>query len=197
MANYVELPIYVPTSLSDLNANGLFVGHNTQYNFDVYITASVQAYYLMWQDNVPRGLIFTSIAGGYGYYRDLNNMPNIRGDPINYREGNNYTTGGAIPVANLNPIVTPFPSYSAAREFVRGFNPPSAQYPITYRLTNCSAPTAPVEAAVGDTVDVPFAFPDGYGFPNPATDVYVYNNGVLVPSSYANGVLTFTMPDPS
>ena len=70
-------------------------------------------------------------------------------------------------------------------------------YPITYRLTNCTAPTAPIEAAVGDTVNVPFIFPEGYGFPSPATDVYVYNNGVLVPSSYVNNVLTFTMPDPS
>ena len=71
------------------------------------------------------------------------------------------------------------------------------KYPITYRLTNCTANDAPTEATVGDTVNVPFTFPNNYGFPNPSTDVYVTNNGVLIPSTYANGTLTFTMPDPS
>ena len=73
----------------------------------------------------------------------------------------------------------------------------SDAYPITYRLTNCTAPTAPAEAAVGDTVTVTPTFPTGYGVVNPATDAYVMNNGVLVPSTYSNGTLTFTMPDPS
>lgn len=70
-------------------------------------------------------------------------------------------------------------------------------YPITYRLTNCTAPSAPTKATVGDTVTVPFQFTSGYGIVNPASDVYVTNNGVIVPSQYSNGVLTFTMPDPS
>ena len=69
-------------------------------------------------------------------------------------------------------------------------------YPITYRLTNCTAPTAPTEAAVGDTVTVPLTFPSGYGVAN-TSNAYVMNNGVLVPSTYSNGTLTFTMPDPS
>lgn len=70
-------------------------------------------------------------------------------------------------------------------------------YPITYRLTNCTAPTAPAEAAIGATVTVSFQFTTGYGIVNPSSDVYVTNNGVVIPSSYANGMLTFTMPDPS
>lgn len=70
-------------------------------------------------------------------------------------------------------------------------------YPIAYRLTNCSAPSAPTEAAVGDTVTVTPTFTDGYGVVNPSSDVYVTCNGVTVPSIYTNGVLTFTMPDPS
>lgn len=69
-------------------------------------------------------------------------------------------------------------------------------YPITYRLTNCTAPSAPDEAAVGDTVTVPFVFEDGYGIVNDA-NVFVTNNGVVIPSTYANGHLTFTMPDPT
>lgn len=70
-------------------------------------------------------------------------------------------------------------------------------YPITYRLTNCTASTAPTEAMIGDTVTVPFQFTSGYGFVNPSSDVYVTNNGVVIPSQYSNGVLTFTMPDPT
>lgn len=71
-----------------------------------------------------------------------------------------------------------------------------AAYPITYRLTNCTAPSAPSEALVGDTVTVPLVFSEGYGISN-TENVYVTNNGVLVPSTYSNGTLTFTMPDPS
>lgn len=70
------------------------------------------------------------------------------------------------------------------------------RYPITYRLTNATT-TAPNEAAVGDTVTVPLTFPEGYGVVNPTTDAYVTCNGVLVPSTYSNGQLVFTMPDPS
>lgn len=78
-----------------------------------------------------------------------------------------------------------------------GFSIVGDDYPITYRLTNCTAPTAPIEAAVGDTVTVPIVFPEGYGVVNPTTDAYVTCNGVLVPATYSNGQLVFTMPDPS
>lgn len=66
---------------------------------------------------------------------------------------------------------------------------------ITYRLTNATT-TGPSEAAIGDTVIVPLTFPEGYGVVNPSTDAYVTCNGVLVPSTYSNGQLVFTMPDP-
>lgn len=69
-------------------------------------------------------------------------------------------------------------------------------YPITYRLTN-AATTGPNEAAVGDTVTVPLTFPEGYGVVNPSSDAYVTCNGVIVPSTYTEGQLVFTMPDPS
>lgn len=69
-------------------------------------------------------------------------------------------------------------------------------YPITYRLTNCTG-NGPSEAVVNSTVNVDLTFPAGYGIVNPSSDVYVTNNGVIVPSQYSNGVLTFTMPYPS
>lgn len=74
-----------------------------------------------------------------------------------------------------------------------GYN---TKYPITYRLTNCTAADAPAEAAVGETVVVPIEFPDGYGLANTG-DIYVQCNGTVVLSTYENGQLTFTMPDPS
>lgn len=73
---------------------------------------------------------------------------------------------------------------------------PIVNYPITYRLTNATT-TGPNEAAVGDTVTVPLTFPEGYGVVNPSSDAYVTCNGVLVPSTYSDGQLVFTMPDPS
>lgn len=66
--------------------------------------------------------------------------------------------------------------------------------PITYRLTNCTAPNAPVKAPGGVTVEVPLVFSEGYDIVNPSSDVYVTNNGVVIPSQYSDGVITFTMP---
>lgn len=72
----------------------------------------------------------------------------------------------------------------------------SDKVPITYRDTNCQH-YGVAEAAPGDTVEVSYSFTNGYGIVNPSSDIYVTNNGVLVPSTYADGKLTFTMPDPS
>lgn len=73
----------------------------------------------------------------------------------------------------------------------------SERYPITYRLTNASIDSAPTEAAAGEIVNASFTFPEGYGIVNTSSDIYVTNDGVVIPSSYSNGVLTFTMPDPN
>ena len=103
----------------------------------------------------------------------------------------------AIPFTNdLELTVSSFDTendlYQAFEEAIFG----STSFPITYRLTNATT-TGPDEAAVGDTVTVPLTFPEGYGVVNPSTDAYVTCNGVLVPSTYSNGQLVFTMPDPS
>lgn len=66
--------------------------------------------------------------------------------------------------------------------------------PITYRLTNCTAPSAPQAATAGATVSVQLQFAEGYDIVNPTSDIYVTDNGVIVPSVYSNGTLTFTMP---
>ena len=82
-------------------------------------------------------------------------------------------------------------AYPTRQEAINALN---TNQPITYRLTNCTAPGAPSEAAHGSSVSVVLTPNSGYSFINPSSDIYVTNNGVAVVSSYANGVLHFTMP---
>lgn len=118
----------------------------------------------------------------------------IRQPAIYTRQGPSYIPNVSIDIeaSSQDDLV----SFINANHFERATGPAST-YPITYRLTNASASSAPIEATVGDTVNVPLTFPEGYGIVNPSADAYVMNNGVLVPSTYSNGVLSFTMPDPS
>lgn len=92
---------------------------------------------------------------------------------------------GAVP-----PAFVPFDNQQDAVDAVTAL----ISKPITYRLTNCSAPGAPQYATSGSTVSVPLSVSAGYSFINPSTDIYVTNNGTVVPSTYSNGVVTFTMP---
>lgn len=104
--------------------------------------------------------------------------------------------GSDYPDAYPGPLYfNNFPAEADLFSAVDDGNWNGSNYPITYRPTNCSFPGAPTEAAVGDTVVVPVTFPDGYGLVN-ESNIYVTNNGVVIPSSYSNGQLTFTMPDP-
>lgn len=75
-------------------------------------------------------------------------------------------------------------------------NQTPSQYPIQYQQTNCTL-SGPDEAAVGDTVTVSCTFPEGYGIANPSSSILVTNNGVAIDYTYSNGVITFTMPDPT
>lgn len=105
-----------------------------------------------------------------------------------------FTISSAIILSyTLNPIIQAA-LYNSEEECLRALG--LLENPITYRLTNCTAPNAPSEAKVGDTVVVPFVFGEGYGIVNDA-NVFVANNGVVIPSTYADGILTFTMPDPN
>lgn len=94
------------------------------------------------------------------------------------------------------PSSTQFTFYNYFTSYQEAYNAIHGNKPIVYRDTNCSH-NGPDSAVVGDTVTVHYTFPEGYGIVNPSSDIYVTNNGIVVPSSYANGMLTFTMPDPS
>lgn len=108
-----------------------------------------------------------------------------------------YIVKVTLDSSGLNQNIWPlYSNYDIALNAFVNFVPPASSYPITYRMTNATH-SGPSEAAVGDNVEVPLSFPEGYGIVNASTDAYVTNNGVLIPSQYANGKLSFTMPDPS
>lgn len=105
-------------------------------------------------------------------------------------------SGGSIYYNNV-------PSYSTLEEALSAIDddnwtggPIQSQYPIQYQQTNCTL-SGPDEAAIGDTVTVSCSFPEGYGIANPSSSILVTNNGVVVDYTYSNGVITFTMPDPT
>lgn len=108
------------------------------------------------------------------------------------------TYGAAEAVLVKTGIWDTCPAYDTVADFFATEQPiPYREtYPITYRLTNCVAPSAPVEATVGDTVNVPLVMQEGYEVITPSTDILVTNNGVAVPHTYSNGTISFTMPDP-
>lgn len=129
------------------------------------------------KNNIPSSSVFTYTLSNYDATRDLYYYISISGSDNQPIDG------------------SPYPSESAALDAIAESSQP-VTYPITYRPTNCSFPNAPTEAAVGENVVVPVTFPDGYGLAN-ESNIYVTNNGVVIPSTYSNGQLTFTMPDPS
>lgn len=164
----------------------MFFFNISQYNIGVSLVSGAIATYPDGNISETTSIAYNAVSGRVYYYYE-------------------HSTGwsGFSPVPSEDFPSTPsidiftFNSISDGIEAIDNYVSPSITYPITYRLTNCTAPSAPTEAAVGDTVTVSPQFTSGYGIVNPSSDVYVMNNGVIVPSTWSNGVLTFTMPDPS
>lgn len=197
MTGFIDIPVCGQTATEVIN-NGLYFGRNS---------TGVWRHYAGISNGIAYGCYF-SASGGYqfmflsstvlpGLHAETNGSTNsLSTESINVPYSNIYYAhpGTIVP---SNYMVSTIPLYSSRNEALEAFAAGIASYPITYRLTNCSAPTAPIEAMIGDTVEVTPSFSSNYGIINPMTDVYVMNNGVLIPSTWSNGVLTFTMPDPS
>lgn len=145
---------------------------------DYFWISNEQTYYL--QAKVANGAVTSASITERG-----NIVATVQGVTVYYNHWTNPTS----------PILVTLEPYNSFEEMVSDIFG-SAVFPITYRPTNCSFPNAPTEAVVGDTVVVPVTFPDGYGLVN-ESNIYVTSNGVVIPSTYSNGQLTFTMPDPS
>lgn len=94
--------------------------------------------------------------------------------------------------ANVTYYLDEYSSRSAAIAAVEVYSPSK---PIIYRLTNCTAPSAPSEAATGSTVIVPLVFSEGFGIVS-SSDAYVMNDGEQVPAIWNpnDNTITFNMP---
>ena len=198
MSDFIELPVgtleNVATTGIPLNISSSYICANSS---GIYIAA----FSVNWTTSTPEiivccrhdnAIVYTNqnIGGGpntktlvynnsYGYYTSYGN-----------NQGHIYCSGNGE-IAGLTT------HFSTVEELLTAFQNLVESYPITYRLTNCSAPSAPAEAEVGDTVNVPLVLQQGYDIITPSTDIVVTNNGVVVPHTYSNGTISFTMPDPS
>lgn len=191
LIDYVHVQNQLYPNLSpNMQAN---VDYIKQYAMEIAIDTTFGYYF-----HVTRFALLSTIYGGF-YVRDnkmywefapnnllrgqLNygDMPNLNLWTVNTLVSDNYYTN------------TSLDGYSTREELLSAI----ALYrgkAITYRLTNCSIATAPSEAVTGETVNASFTFPEGYGIINTSSDIYVTNDGVVIPSTYVDGVLTFTMP---
>lgn len=163
----------------------------TPYYCDVYAAAKIGNVYKcdLYYSNNEYGIWY---AGEVGYVSELIlERTDYNGKIIScYTTQPGYLVSPHVFETNEMQGIDYFSNQIDARNALMGL------YPITYRPTNCSFPNAPTEAIVDETVVVPVSFPDGYGLVN-ESNIYVTNNGVVIPSTYSNGQLTFTMPDPS
>lgn len=175
-----------------IQSNGIALEYYSDY--DVYVIGDVANTDIVYGCQVNGGVDYLSRSpnqafwarhsGAYKYV--LSSSTLVDGVPVYY-----YLSGNRP--ADSVDFTQNFSSIQEAAEYIYNLG---IRYPITYRPTNCSFLGAPTEAAIGDIVVVPVSFPDGYGLVN-ESNIYVTNNGVVIPSSYSNGQLTFTMPDPS
>lgn len=196
------LPV-ISLDVSSLMSDGLLIGHNNQYgNVDIKCGAGQDnTYVLLYRDNmyggtyVYRGLYVSTVSNAKtcDIWRPSSYSDAFKEFTLTYTRGNFYYIGTSTGV--LESLGIPVPVYASYNSAISSLDTATLDYPITYRDTNATH-SGPVKAAIGDTVTVEYTFPDGYGIVN-SSDIYVTNNGVLVPSTYANGTLTFTMPDPS
>lgn len=118
---------------------------------------------------------------------------------------------GNVYTQNVNSVVSGYAGYyyfaepSTIRETINekysiyeeAFNAISTpNIPITYYLTNCSAPSAPASVSPGGVVTFPVTVSPGYNIFNPVQggSISVYQGDDYIPFTYENGVLRFTAP---
>lgn len=204
MGAYFDVPAYTGELSSMVPICNYNDSINNNYTFYVSATRAVKAVAGYYQGRGYRGIGvimmddngFTCYGKGSSDFYTVNSYINSNYPGVYFV----YTGTGVAREGETWYIPSPFIETNNALYDIAGpylYNIVKDKYPITYRLTNCTAPSAPTEAVVGDTVTVPITFPEGYGIVNPSSDAYVTCNGVLVPSTYSNGQLVFTMPNPS
>ena len=170
--------------------------YRTERDLSMYVCSKATGVYCVSYDTTPdvsggvdrRWLFYSSSQYLVGIGSDLENRDYYSENADRITNCYWGTIGSQLGVvSNLvyNSNIYNYSTFEEALigEGIREYN----SFPITYRLTNCTASSAPTQAYVGDTVTVPLTFPEGYGVVNPSSDVYVTCNGVLVPSTYTDG----------
>lgn len=115
--------------------------------------------------------------------------------------GNYYNIHRALFITNAGECIVPssWSSYFTSESQIapycaaNGFRVFSDNYPITYRLTNCTAPNAPTEASGGSEVVINITPSQGYILRSSGVSV-VDSNGVSVPYILQGNQIMFTMP---
>lgn len=200
---------YIPMSDSDVYFS--LISDATSYIHDCAVngasTGEKVAKFVLLANHPFSYTLFSSLEGSYeslnGYKSETATSQILKFGNYHYHSLLVFTTAGAFTASSVANYVEAGTGYytdthTTVLSAISDYGiVPSDVYPITYRLTNCTAPSAPTEAVIGDIVNISLQFTSGYGIVNPSSDVYVTNNGVVIPSQYSNGILTFTMPDPS
>lgn len=153
-------------------------------------------------DSIFQGTFFDNIIATQSY-----DPPNYYLYPLNYYKFYSEQIGGhayaiadigqAIP-SKLNPDI---PIYQTKSEALAVMNDgvwdiPADTIPITYITVNAIA-SGPSEESAGNDVSVTIMPDSGYVIRNPSQgdSISVYNKNGYIPFNYADGVLTFTVPD--
>lgn len=102
---------------------------------------------------------------------------------------------------NPPPETYPYDVFASTDELLLALftylqNPPSLKIPITYILSNTTV-NGPTEESAGNDVSVTITPDNGYVIRNPSQgdSISVYNKNGYIPFTYADGVLTFTVPN--
>lgn len=137
-------------------------------------------------------VVFTEQVYYYSYYSADGVRDHYLSSTVTV-DGNTYYYDAYIMFSASNTLY--IDRYSTLEEGIRAeFT--SVQIPITYYLTNCSAPSAPASVSPGGVVSFSVTVSPGYNIFNPVQggSISVYQGDNYIPFTYENGVLTFTAP---
>lgn len=209
MGRLVIAPRLSDLSFNNVRDNGILLVSNVNFSSDNDVRVYAAAAASKPDITVLAGVYYSDghYRGAMAYVSDESSGPSYRFayvNPDNSRH--NLGSGSFVRVSSTNVWIamaeigdnegTPaIESFSSREEFIAAVVGWTPSQPITYRLTNCTAPDAPSSAEPGSVVVVPLVFSEGFGIVN-SSDAYVMNNGVQVPAIWNpnDNTITFNMP---
>lgn len=173
--------IYTVTGTGNGNVtNFIGVSNGNAYIAYYNVTARNINYYIRCDDSVNYLL--------QAYEREYNERYGYA-TPVLFQQGIDSKT-----ISSVNNIILPLDYYNSQQEAYDAISQAvSGYYPITYHLTNCTAPDAPTEARNGSDVVISITPSQGYILRSSGVSV-VDSNGVSVPYIVQGNQIAFTMP---